>query len=157
MSSLFHNTIPVNRYIPRHKKPEESVHRQVVQYLRLQYPNVLFRTDGGGLFLTKTQAGVYKSLNKTSGWPDLFIAKANGKYHGLFIELKKDNTSIYLKRGENKGSIVANQHIQNQALVLKQLESLGYCARFGIGFNHTKAIIDAYMGQPPEPENAEMF
>jgi hypothetical protein len=158
MGTIFKNqTYPVKRYVPKNKKYEESVHLMVVSYLRLQYPSVMFRTDGGGLFLTKSQAGIYKSLNSTSGWPDLFIAYPTAKYKGLFLELKKDGRAIYVTQGPRKGQLVADEGIQKQAVVLQALNRLGYCARFAVGFDHSKQIIDAYMGRAPEPKNAELF
>jgi len=145
---------PRLRYVPKNKKWEESVHRAFVSYIRAQYPQLLFRTDGGGLTLTKSQAGVYKSLNATSGWPDIFIPKCSRGYSGLFVEIKRDNVPIYVTRGPRKGRLVADKHIQSQAGVLRQLNALGYFARFGVGFDQCKRILDWYM---ETPENNELF
>lgn len=142
---------PPRQYIPSNKKWEESVHRAVVHYLRLRYPNVLFRTDGAGLTLTKSQAGIYKSLNATSGWPDLQVVYSSRRFHGLFIEIKKENVQIYCKTGPRKGLLVADPHIQAQATVLQQLNDLGYFARFGVGFENCKRIIDYYMCKEDDP------
>lgn len=62
-------------------------------------------------------------------------------YCGLFIELKKEGTTIYKKNGE----LVANEHIREQASILEELRQRGYKAEFGIGFENTKEIIDDYM------------
>lgn len=92
-----------------------------------------------------------KRLNKRS-WPDLFIAQLKNNmdgspneppiYCGLFIELKREGTKLYLKDGK---TMVANPHLQEQALMLRALESQGYKAVFGVGFTQTKEIIDGYL------------
>lgn len=112
----------------------------------------MFRTDGAGLLLTKSQAGIYKSLNATSGWPDVFIAYPSRTYHGLFIEIKKDNVPIYLRTGERKGQLVADPHVRAQHAVLQQLNDLGYFARFGIGLDNCIKILNWYMGREEDPK-----
>jgi len=72
--------------------------------------------------------------------------------------LKKDNTAIYLTRGERKGEFVANEHIQEQALMLKELNKLGYLARFGIGYDKTIELINWYLNEhSTELSNTELF
>lgn len=80
-------------------------------------------------------------MQSGSGWPDLFIPEPrNGKY-GLFIELKKADTTIYLKNGE----LVSNPHIREQAEVLNLLESKGYVATFAVGFSEVEKILAEYL------------
>jgi hypothetical protein len=144
---------------------EAILHQQVADYLRLQYPGVLFHSDfGSGVKLTMGQAVKQKRLNGgRRAWPDLFIAESSHeafgayrerhpddwnyftvpRYMGLFIELKKDGTKIYKKNGE----LVADPHIREQAALGKELEKRGYKFAFGIGFEGTKNIIDNYFGR----------
>lgn len=140
------------------KREEQSLHKSVVHYLNVKYPNIPYRTDSAGVNMSKTARGINKSLQYSRGWPDLFIAYPSRGYHGLFIELKKPGTVIYLKTGARKGLISGDKHIQEQALVLAELNNLGYFARFGVGEN-TYRIIDYYMNEDynGEIENAEMF
>lgn len=145
-------------YIPKNKKHEESLQRMVAHYMRLQYPHVNFFSDyAAGVRLTMNQARVRKSLQSGKGWPDMFIAwpatvktKDGSTKHccGLFIELKKEGTTIYATKGPRKGKLVSNEHIQSQAAVLNSLNAAGYCAVFGVGFEQTQKIIDWYMGKP---------
>jgi hypothetical protein len=114
----------------------------------------MFRSDGGGLPLSQTQAAIFKSQQSDSGWPDLTIFKPSRGYHALMIELKKEGTAIYLKTGRRKGKLSSNPHIQNQAAVLNKLNAEGYCARFGVGFDSTVKLIDWYLGKP---QNTELF
>ena len=121
---------------------EASLHQQVVDYLKWQYPNVLFRTDfAAGIKMTIGQAVKHKKLQKCKAWPDLFIAASRNKYHGLFIEIKKSNSDVFTKWGQYK----TNPHIQEQAEVLRYLDNLGYAAYFGCGFDDIKTIIDNYL------------
>lgn len=140
------------RFIRRNKQVEQSIHKRVCTYLRQEYPHAIFRTDGGGLKLTKNQAIQYASMQSGNGWPDLFIPYASKGYYGLFLELKKDGTAIYLKRDNSR--LVANLHIQNQAATLKQLNSLGYLARFAVGYDAAIQIINWYFDRP---ETLELF
>jgi len=121
---------------------EASLHQQVVDYLKWQYPNVLFRTDfAAGIKMTIGQAVKHKQLQKCKAWPDLFIAARKENYCGLFIEIKKGWSEILLKSGKYKN----NPHINEQKQMLQQLSDCGYNAVFGCGFDDIKLIIDNYL------------
>jgi hypothetical protein len=134
-------------------KAEEQIQLALVQYIRYQYPDVLFRSDAAGFKLSVGQAKKMKALNGgIRAWPDLFLAKPKLMQskdglpvfkHGLFLELKKDGTKILKKDGE----LVADKHIREQAKVLRLLERRGYQAQFAVGFNQAKQIIDEYIGR----------
>ena len=145
---------------------EADLQVQIADYLRLQYPNVMFHSDyGSGIKLTMGQAIKQKRQNGgRRAWPDMFIAehrvvKASCKVirpedsvikeaqfieqkHGLFVEIKKAGTRIYKK----DGTLVADQHIREQFDVLEQLRKRGYMAEFACGFDEAKRIIDRYLG-----------
>jgi hypothetical protein len=144
------------QYIPKNIKHEQNLQSQVCAYLKLQYPHVIFRSDyASGLHLSAYQATVHRSLQSGRAWPDLQIIHPSRGYHGLFIELKKDGTILYLKTGPRKGMLTLNPHIQEQAVMLQGLNDLGYFARFGVGFDKCKRIIDWYLNpnyKEPEPE-----
>ncbi len=140
---------------------ERELHQQVSDYLRLQYPRVLFRTDMGGVRLTEGQARQAKRVQHSRAWPDIFIAEQkavilvspalspmspdNVSHHiwpGLFIELKKEGTKLYLKDGV---TMVANPHYREQADTLGKLREKGYRAVFCCGFDEAKRAIDTYL------------
>lgn len=134
------------------RKIEENIQLALAQYIRYQYPDVIFRSDAGGIKLTAGQAKRMAELNgNLRGYPDMFIAKPKIRamkdghvfVHGLFLELKKDGTKI-LKRD---GSLVADKHIREQAKMLQALERRGYEAKFAVGFEQAKEIIDEYIGR----------
>jgi hypothetical protein len=126
----------------------------VADYIRLQYPSVIFHSDfGSGIKLTMGQAIKQKRLNGgRRSWPDMFIAETviskirhdDGSYNaysGLFVELKREGTRIFKKDGK----LVADEHIREQFDMLHDLRARGYAAEFGIGFEATKKLIDDYM------------
>jgi hypothetical protein len=152
---------PKPLYRPRAIKHEETLQKQICSYLRLQYPNIIFRSDyASGIKLTMNQAVQHKRLQSSRAWPDLFIyepmKRAGKQYAGLALELKKDGTSVILKVGTHKGQLSSNPHIQEQALMLKELTRKGYYADFAVGYDAAVGIIDWYLNNTP-PENAELF
>lgn len=161
MSRLLRAYQPRMRRIPLNGKHEENLQRQVCQYLRLQYPDVIFRSDyASGLHLTMHQAATHKSLQSSRSWPDLFVYEPRVvkgiQYAGLTLELKRDGTTIVIKRGPEKGKLTANPHIREQYFMLKELKKRGYYANFAVGFDDAKSIIDWYFGRR-EQENGELF
>lgn len=126
---------------------ESQLQVMVADYIRLQYPDVLFHSDfGSGIKLTPGQAIKQKRQNGgRRAWPDMFIAESRVKIQepvnfGLFIEIKKDGTRIYKKDGS-----FASEHIEEQAKQLALLQSKGYRAKFAVGFEQAKEIIDEYL------------
>lgn len=133
---------------------ESTLQCHVADYLRLQYPHVLFHSDyGSGIRLTPGQARIQSRQNGgRRAWPDMFIAFVrtigDRYYHGLFLELKREGTRILKK----DGTLVSDQHIREQHALLVELEKCGYAARFAVGFDQAKQIIDGYLGGSVEEE-----
>lgn len=132
---------------------EADLQVKVADYLRLQYPSVIFHSDyGSGIKLTMAQAVRQKRQNGgRRAWPDMFIAEPVQKNmagadtlgincYGLFIELKKEGTRLRKKNGD-----FASEHIQEQADLLVKLRARGYIAEFACGFDEAKTIIDRYL------------
>ena len=130
---------------------EAELQAMVADYLRLQYPTVMFHSDfGSGIKLTMGQAAKQKRQNGgRRAWPDMFIAEPSprcvdggwdNEFHGLFLELKKEGTRLKKKNGE-----WASEHIAEQNEVLERLVFRGYVAEFAVGFDEAKEIIDNYL------------
>lgn len=122
---------------------EAEIQQCVADYLRFQYPNVIFHSDfGSGIKLTMGQAVKQKRLNGgRRAWPDMFVAEPTLDYSGLFIELKKDGTRLKKQNGE-----WSSEHIAEQARMLSELQARGYKADFALGFDQAKNLIDDYLG-----------
>lgn len=140
---------------------EENLHSQAAGYLRIRYPDALFRTDfAAGIKMTMGQAVKHKLLQAGRAWPDLQIAVPMYRdfkrdWHGQFIELKKDGTKLKrtvdarkVLKGETRLRRAGDwwdQHIEEQALVLEELRRLGYKAEFAVGFDDFKQQVDDYL------------
>lgn len=121
---------------------EEQLHKQIITYLRYQYPNILFRTDfAAGAKLTIGQAIKNKSLQSGKGWPDIFIAKPINDFAGLFIEVKASRDKLFTK----SGNFIRSPHIEQQIKIISELNTIGYQAHFVTSFEEAKQIIDSYL------------
>jgi hypothetical protein len=147
---------------------ETDLYEQIAQYMNYKHRDVIYHFDLSGLWTPSHQArNLYGRLNKRA-WPDLFIA--NNKFQietrayegadklffaqqkcGLFIELKKAGTRLYLKDGV---TLRAVPHHIEQAAVLESLRSQGYMAEFAVGLNEAIALIEGYLGTLPSPAPA---
>lgn len=122
-------------------KQEESLQIVVCNYIKYQYPKVIFFSDMSGIRLTIGQSKKMKLMKSSKGLPDLFICEPRNGCHGLFIELKKDGGKLYKKDGVTP----INEHVSEQIEMLKKLYLKGYYAEFAIGFGQAKFIIDNYL------------
>jgi hypothetical protein len=121
---------------------EKDLHLVVTNYLRVRYPDVIFRTDfAAGMKLTIGQAMKHKRMQSSDAYPDIFIAEPKGQYHGLFIELKRNASAVHKKNGDVRES----EHIQKQYKMLKRLQDKGYKALFTFGYTNTISVIDDYL------------
>lgn len=121
---------------------EHSLYEQIARYIRLQYPDIIYRFDlAADLKLTPGQAAKHHRLHPERGYPDLFIAKARGEYHGFYLEIKTKSNSPYKK----DGTLKKDKHLEEQARMLEKLRASGYRAEFGVGFEGCKKIIDEYL------------
>lgn len=123
------------------RQDEYNLQVQVIEYLKIRYPNVLFRSDLIGVRLTIGQAKKVKKIQNGRGWPDLFIAEPRGGYTGLFLELKATFGDLYTKQGQLRET----KRIQEQHQVLAALTKRGYRAVFAAGFDEARRIIDDYL------------
>ena len=76
------------------KHDEQKSQFDLVEFIRYQYPNILFTISPGGLLTSSRVGGKAKKLGYNPGVPDLIIFEPRGKYHGLFIELKAEKGII---------------------------------------------------------------
>lgn len=113
----------------------------VCKYLKYKYPNILFRSDLGGIRLTKGLAIKAKRIQHSKGFPDLFIysQSKDKRYNGLAIELKAKD--IFKK----DGSLLKSEHLEHQQRVIDHLNANDYYASFAVGFDEARTIIDNYL------------
>jgi hypothetical protein len=120
-------------------RPEEQIHFQISDYLRLQYPKVFFISEASGIRVSMGMSKKLKRMRSSHVHLDIYILYPNKNHHGLILELKAQK--IHKKDGE----LFNNEHLRDQALTIKKLNKLGYKASFATSFNEAKKLIDEYM------------
>lgn len=122
-------------------QPEFELQCTVAEYLRRQYPNVMFLSDvRASLKLTIPQQVRQKKLQADNfAMPDMVIFYPKGFAPGVFLEFKA--TTPFKK----DGTLKKNAHIEAQAATIERLEDLDYIATFVWDFEMAKEIIDAYL------------
>jgi hypothetical protein len=120
---------------------EDLIQLSVVNYLKMQYPQVRFMAN----YLSGARLPIYlarkaKKLGQAGqGTPDLFIFHNNGKYSMLVLELKVESPF------KLNGMLKTNEHLTKQKNYLDYLNREGAYASFGVGVTNSIAIIDNYM------------
>jgi len=108
---------------------EAQLQSNVVKYLQLQYPKVLYCASLGGQYQRyPSQRNKAKATGYVKGFPDLGIYEPVGRYAGLFIEIKE------------KGYPTKDQKVW-----IERLNKRGYYACIGKGLDSTIKIIDDYL------------
>jgi len=121
---------------------EKNIYYQLAQYMRYQYPKIIYKFDtGADMRLTIGQAVKQKRLNPTRGFPDLIIFARRGIHSGLFIEIKKEGKSPLKRDGTLKKDI----HLHEQDKMHIRLRKEGYTGGFGVGFDECQQMIDSYL------------
>jgi hypothetical protein len=124
------------------KANETNLHIAIANYIKLQYPNVIFTSESSGIRLSIGQATQLKRMRSSAGLPDLWLLEPRKGYHACLLELKKEGTTIYKKNGELR----KDKHLEEQEKILSKLQEKGYFAKFVVGFNDAKAVVDFYLG-----------
>ena len=129
---------------------ESRIAEQIGHFLKIQYPKIIYRFDIADLKLTMPQAMRNKKLQmKHRGFPDLAILKPSKGYHGLYIELKKDKSEVFLKDGITLKKRINKKtgkcHNQEQFEMIQRLNTEGYLALYGFGFGDTQTKIREYL------------
>lgn len=122
-------------------QPEYELQKHICDYLRVQYPDVLFLSDTvASVRLTIPQQMRNKAIQKNGfACPDLIILEPKNGFNGLFIELKVQ--SPFKKNGE----LLKSDHLHRQQKTIDDLNKKGFKACFSWGFEMTKQIIDEYL------------
>lgn len=108
-------------------QPEYQIQAAFVREMSVKHPAVLVFSDTAA-HIKKTQiqqvrANALSSPNEKQ--PDVFIAKAVGRFHGVFFEFKAE--SPYKADGV---TLKKNPHIEAQARTMAKLENEGYFCAF---------------------------
>ena len=136
-------------YTPRYGPPklpaptvptESEEQRALFEWAELyagQYPELalLFHVPNGGARY-KATAGRMKAEGVKSGVPDICLPVARGKYHGLFVEMKRT--------GGGKASLAQEDW-------LDRLNQQGYAAMICHGWQEAAEVIRLYLDKKQTP------
>lgn len=124
---------------------EESLQIQCNDWINARYPELeklFFFNSFQGMKLNFGQiAKAKKTGGLKKGLPDFIFLKNNGKFSGLFIELKKE--SPFLRDGKTLRA--DDGHLQLQQDVISQLSIEGHYACFVWSLEQFKNIVTNYM------------
>ena len=114
---------------------EDAIHFAIIDWLKsVPYKDGFlvdyFHHSPNGGVSSPRQKAKFTRMNTLSGFPDLECFIAKGRYHGLYVELKRE-----------KGGIVS----ANQKRILDMLNEEGYCAVVARGFDEAIKAIEEYM------------
>jgi hypothetical protein len=127
----------------RVKKTNTEEHEQklLCEWVKKNYPNVLYTVDLGGIRLTMGQRVVMKSRAKR-GHPDLMFQEwFLDKYCGLAIEFKRTGTQLF----KLDGTLRKDEHHEEQLSYLIALKERYWLAGFVVGLEPAKEVIKAYL------------
>lgn len=118
---------------------EEQLHKQICEYIKLQYPKEIFNTDASGLRLSIGMAKKMKHLRSCRGIPDIVLYYSKNGYQSLFLEVKKETP--FKKNGDLKKS----EHLHEQRDVMQRLTAKGFRCSFVWTFKQAKELIDKHI------------
>lgn len=140
-------TDPLSQYKSHKTYKPKIQHEWMAQlafckWLKLQYPDVKFRSDiqSAGKLSPQMQ-NIKQIIDPFRAWPDIQIYLKRGNYCGLQIEMKRMDSGTFLK----DGSLSSQKHVQEQAEMISFLRSLGWCCEFAEGFDEAKRIFEEYL------------
>ena len=125
-------------------RDEEAEQIALCDYIRENYPNVIFNSDHSGIRVGQGLANKIKKLHSENGIPDLNIDEPRGGWFGLKIELKATGNSPF----RISGRLRDDEHLRRQWRMLMRLELKGYLAGFCTGYDEAKEVVDWYMTLP---------
>lgn len=108
---------------------EDQLQKACLQWFRLAYPAELLVHCPNGGFRDAREAAKFKEMGVRAGFPDLFLYRPAGGFHGLALELKA---------GKNKQSPL---QVELQA----KLEARGYRYAVVYSFDDFRRVIEEYL------------
>lgn len=121
------------------KRTEELEQSNICNWIKENYPKLLYTIDMGGVALNPSQLKIHSQRCKR-GHPDMMIQEwYKDIFCGLAIEYKKTNVLI------NETTISKSKHLREQEEYLAGLRSRGWMAFFVSGEENAKIVIKQYL------------
>lgn len=142
-------------------KKEEALQKSLSRYVRAKYPTAVFTSEQSGLAAGYSVASTLKATRShATKHLDWQLAEPRGRFHGLYLELKKSKDTLLKKDGNYKADkrkitkkvkgltvvIGEEDHIQEQHKSIVERRKKGFAAFFATGLDDAMRIVDWYMG-----------
>lgn len=108
---------------------ESQIQTAIINYIKLQYPKVLYCASAGGLRTSIKQARMMKATGYVRGTPDIAVYEPIGKFHSLFLEVKT----------------LKGRPTKEQLWWRDELNKRGFISEIVYGFDEAKIILDKYL------------
>jgi hypothetical protein len=125
------------------KQREKVIQKALMGTLRREFPFVVdfFNDWAAGAYLTQGQSSQRRALSSGKGWADFFLPWPSRGFHGMFLEIKREDIKIYRR----DGNLVADEQIRTEAAFLERMNRLHYFARFGVGMEGCERLLRWYL------------
>jgi len=126
-------------------RPEEQLQMKICDYLRTNYPDVMFISEASGVRVSTGLASKLKRMRSSHTHLDLYILEPKRdksgkvKHSGLILELKARN--IYKKDGK----LYSDPHLKDQQRTIKSLNKKGYQSLFVCSYDEAIKTINKYL------------
>jgi hypothetical protein len=139
---MYHSRKTAKVVKPTNVRTEWQEQLAFCKWLKMQYPQVRFRSDiqSAGK-LTPAMQNIKLILDPFRGFPDITIYLKRGEFCGLMIEMKRENSGLYLK----DGSLSNSKHVQEQGKMHEFLRDNGWKVEFAEGMDGAKIKFKEYL------------
>lgn len=121
----------------RNPNPTEHVEQtKLVARVRSFYPDVIIAAVPNGGSRDVREAVKLKAEGVLAGFPDLIVAEPRGRFHGLYVEMKRRK---------------AGRLEPDQREMLARLRARGYKTIVGRGVDDAWVQVEEYLNLPPWP------
>lgn len=120
-----------------HIKPEDRTQMAILDYCKLAYPKLhdaVIKIHNEGQRSRSTNR-LLPRLGLRAGASDCFFALPSKRYHGLFMEVKKDGWKL---------TAAQKEHVDRQLRFIDQMNVNGYLARMIVGIDEGIALLNEY-------------
>ncbi len=113
---------------------EHNEQCKLVGRVRSFYPDVIIAAVPNGGSRDIREAVKLKAEGVLAGFPDLIVAEPRGRYHGLYVEMKRDRQAPVR---------------DDQVVMLRRLRTRGYKTIVGYGVDHAWPLVEEYLSLRP--------
>jgi hypothetical protein len=111
------------------KRTEHQEQVALFQWMRMQHPKITIFAIPNAAKRSPQLANYMKSEGLMAGVADIFLMKAVGKYHGLFIEMKSQSGTVS----------------DSQKKFLDKADAEGYATCVCYSYEEAKEIVEKYL------------